>query len=105
MTLLTAVFAAVIATAVWYKKAPEDEMMVGVLCWLYWGASLMWLADAVFAYLEQGPACFTPEPVEMLYDLYLGLAVVALGLVIWIVILLVKDPKGAVKAALFKKKD
>ena len=104
MTLLTAVFAAVIATAVWYRHAPQDEMMVGVLCWLYWGASLMWLADAIFAYVELGPACFTPSPVEMLHDLYLGLAVVALALVIWIVILLVKDPKGAVKATLFKKK-
>ena len=40
----------------------------------------------------------------MLNDFYLGLSVVALGLIIWLVILLVKDPKGVVKAALFKKK-
>ena len=39
----------------------------------------------------------------MLNDLYLGLSVVALGLIIWLVILLIQDPKGAVKAALFKK--
>jgi len=32
------------------------------------------------------------------------LSVVALGLIIWLVILLVKDPKGAVKASLLKKK-
>ena len=105
MTLLTAVFAAVIATVVWYKNAPKDEMKVGVLCWLYWGASLMWLVDAIFAYVELGPAYFTPAPLDMLNDLYLGLSVVALGLVIWLVVLLVKDPKGAVKAALFKRKD
>ena len=42
--------------------------------------------------------------VDMLNDFYLGLSVVALGLIIWLVILLVKDPKGVVKAALFKKK-
>jgi hypothetical protein len=41
----------------------------------------------------------------MLNDFYLGLSVVALGLIIWLVILLVKDPKGVIKAALFKKKN
>ena len=43
MTLLTTVFAAIASTIVWYKKAPENEMKVGILCWMYWGASLMWL--------------------------------------------------------------
>jgi len=47
---------------------------------------------------------FTPAPADMLNDLYLGLSVVALGLIIWIVILLIKDPRGIVKATLFKKK-
>lgn len=105
MTLLTTVFAAVISTVIWYKTAPKSEMQVGVLCLIYWGASLMWLADAIFAFAEQHAAVFTPAPEEMLNDLYLGLSVVALGLVIWLVILLIKDPKGVVKAALFKKKN
>ena len=39
----------------------------------------------------------------MLNDSYLGLSVVALGLIIWLVIVLIKDPKGVVKATLFKK--
>lgn len=103
MTLLTAVFAAVISTAVWYKGAPKDEMKVGVLCWMFWGASLMWLVDAIFEYVELGAAYFTPEPTDMLNDLFLGLSVVALALVIWIVQLLIRDPKGAVRAALFRK--
>ncbi|MCL1951618.1 MAG: hypothetical protein FWF60_02200 [Oscillospiraceae bacterium] len=104
MTLLIAVFAAVASTAVWYKKAPDNSMRLGVLCWMYWGASLMWLVDAIFEYAELRAAYFTPAPAEMLNDAFLGLAVVALGLVIWVAILLVKDPKGAVRAALFKKK-
>ena len=41
MTLLTTVFAAVICTIIWYKKAPKDELKVGILCWIYWGASIM----------------------------------------------------------------
>ncbi len=104
MTLLTTVFAAIIATVVWYKGAPKSEMKVGILCWMYWGASLMWLVDAIFEYAELGAEFFAPAPVDMLNDFYLGLSVVALGLVIWLVILLIKDPKGVIKASLFKKK-
>ncbi|MGN1315561.1 MAG: hypothetical protein ACI4VW_00660 [Acutalibacteraceae bacterium] len=104
MTLLTTLFAAIISTVVWYIGAPKSQMKVGVLCWLYWGASLMWLVDAICEYLELGAEFFAPAPVDMLNDLYLGLSEVAMGLVIWLIVLLVKDPKGAVKSALFKKK-
>ncbi len=103
MTLLTAVFAAVIATVIWYRGAPQSRMKVGILCLMYWGASLMWLVDAVFEYAELGAAYFTPAPADMLNDLYLGLSVVALGLVIWLAILLYKDPKGLVRTALTRK--
>ena len=104
MTLLTSVFAAIVCTILWYKNAPESKMKLGTLCWLYWGASLMWLVDAIFEYSELGAEFFAPAPIDMLNDLYLGLSVVALGLIIWLVILLVKDPKGVVKATLFKIK-
>lgn len=104
MTLLTTVFAAIISTVVWYKGAPKNEMKVGSLCWMYWGASLMWLIDAFFEYAEMGAEFFTPAPADMLNDFYLGLSVVALGLIIWVVILLIKDPKGVVKASLLRKK-
>ncbi|NLV59825.1 MAG: hypothetical protein GXY67_13845 [Clostridiales bacterium] len=104
MTLLTVVFAAIFCTVLWYRMAPQDEMKVSVLCWIFWGASLMWLVDAVFAYMKQGAAYFTPAPAEMLNDWFLGVSVVALGLVVWLVILLVKDPRGAVKATLFKER-
>lgn len=104
MTLLTTLFAAVIATVIWYKTAPKSEMKIGVLCWLYWGASLMWMVDALFEYAELHAEYFAPAPADMLNDFFLGLSVVALGLVIWIVVLLVKDPKGVVKATLLHQK-
>ncbi|MDE7249916.1 MAG: hypothetical protein K2N82_08525, partial [Lachnospiraceae bacterium] len=93
-----------ISTVIWCRHAPENEMKVSVLCWMYWGASLMWLADAIFEYAELHEAYFAPEPIEMLNDFYLGLSVVALGLIIWLVILLVKDPKGVVRASLRKQR-
>lgn len=104
MTLLTTVFAAVISTVVWYRNAPSSEMKVELLCWMYWGASLMWLVDAIFEYAELGAAYFTPQPIDMLNDLFLGLSVVALGLVIWVVYLLIKDPKGVIWTTLLHKK-
>ena len=104
MTLLVSVFAALISTILWYKTAPKGEMMLGTLCLIYWGASLMWLVDAVVEYAELGAQFFTPEPLDMLNDLYLGLSVVALGIIIWLVTLLIKDPKGVVRAAILKKK-
>lgn len=104
MTLLTTVFAAIIATVIWYRGVPKSEMKAGTLCWMYWGASLMWLVDAIFEYAELGAEFFAPAAADMLNDLYLGLSVSALGLFIWLVIMLVNDPKGAVKSALFMKK-
>ena len=101
MTLLISVFAAIIATVKWYTRK-DDTMMYGVLCFLYWGASLMWLGDAIFEYMELRAEYFSPAPVDMLNDAFLGLSVVALGLVVWIVILLIKDPKGSVRLTIKK---
>ena len=50
MTLLITVFAACITTVIWYKNAPDDSMKLGFLCLMYWGASLMWMCDAIFEY-------------------------------------------------------
>ncbi|MBR0231225.1 MAG: hypothetical protein IJQ53_03260 [Clostridia bacterium] len=105
MTLLISVFAAVICTVIWYKNAPKSEMKTGILCLMFWGASIMWLVDAIFEYAELGADYFKPEVKDMLNDAFLGLSVVALGLIIWLVILLVSDPKGVIKKLLFKKKD
>ena len=82
MTLLVSVFAAVITTVIWYRSAQRNELKIGTLCFMFWGASLMWLVDAIFEYAELKAAYFTPEPADMLNDLFLGLSVVALALVI-----------------------
>lgn len=104
MTLLVTLFAAIVSSVVWYRSLPSDSMKVGVLCLIYWGASLMWLVDAVFGYVMFHASFFAPAPLDMLNDAFLGFSAVALGLVIWLAILLVKDPQGKIKTALFKAK-
>ena len=101
MTLLITVFAAIIATVKWYTRK-DDSMKLGILCWLYWGASIMWLVDAIFEYAELQEEYFAPAIEDMINDSFLGLSVVALGLIIWLVRLLITDPKGTVRAALKK---
>ncbi|MCR4655412.1 MAG: hypothetical protein K5770_04185 [Lachnospiraceae bacterium] len=103
MTLLITVFAAVVATVAWYKKAPDNTYRIGILCYMFWGASIMWLCDAITEYIEMGADYFSPEAADMLNDAFLGFSVIAFALVIWVVSLLIADPKGVIKDKLFKK--
>ena len=102
MTLLITVFAACIATIFWYKSADRDSMKLGFLALMYWGASLMWTCDAIFEYKEMGAEFSTPAAADMINDGFPGLSVVALGMVIWLGYLLIKDPKGIVRKSLMK---
>ena len=102
MTLLITVFAAVIATVLWYANLNKTDMKLGTLALMYWGASLMWFVDAIFEYAELGAEFFTPAFEDMINDSYLGLCVVALGLVIWLIVLFIKDPKDILRKKLMK---
>lgn len=97
MTLLITVFAAVISTAVWYTNKSARELKCGTLCYMFWGASLMWLVDAVAEYLKAGAEYFQPNFQDMINDTFLGLSAVAFALVVWVVSLLIKDPDKILK--------
>lgn len=103
MTLLITVFAAITSTAVWYFTGLDNSKRLGTLSLMYWGASIMWFVDAVFEYAELGAQYFFPGTADMINDTYLGLSVVALGLIIWLVILFIKDPEGIVRKRLVKR--
>lgn len=103
MTLLITAAAAVITTVVWYCTVQKKDMKLGTLCLMYWGASLMWLIDSIVEYVELGSEFFAPESADMINDAFLGISVVIFGLIIWLVILLIKDPSGIIKNILFKK--
>ena len=101
MTLLITVFAAIIATVKWYTRK-DDTMQLGILVFMFWGASMMWMGDAIFGYIEDGADFFAPAAAEMLNDAYLGFSVIALALVIWLVRLLITDPKGVIKRSMVR---
>lgn len=103
MTLLITVIAAIIATVVWYINEKRDTYKLGTLSLIYWGASFMWFMDFVFEYAELKADYFVQEFADILNDSLLGLAVVALGMLAWLVIILIKDPKGVFKKKLIKK--
>ncbi len=100
MTLLTSVLAAITATIVWYFCDRRRELKIGFLSLMFWGASLMWFVDAIFEYAELGADYFVPAGSDMLNDFFLGLSVVALGMIIWLVSLLFSDPLGVVRKSL-----
>ncbi len=105
MTLLISTLAAIISTVVWYVNPKARQLKCGILLWLYWGASLMWLGDAIFEYAELKSAYFTPAAADMLNDTFLGLSVVILALIIWVVYMLITDPLGTLKSELFFKQE
>lgn len=99
MTLLITVFAAIICSILWYVKK-DSPLKFGLLALMYWGAALMWFVDAIFEFAELGAEYFTPAAADVANDAFLGIAVVAIGLIVWLIVLLVKDPTGRLRAAL-----
>lgn len=94
MWLLITAIAALVTSALWYVGAPTDKYKLGFLSLIYWGATLMWLVDHVLAYAQEGGQFF-----EINADATgLGLSVLILGLFVWLVRLLLSDPKRVLRA-------
>lgn len=105
MTLLLTIIVAVISTLIWYTNKSARELKIGTLCYMYWGASIMWFVDAVFEYSELGAEFFNPSYTDMINDFYLGFSVIAFSLLLWIVILLIKDPRKILSQLIISKKE
>ncbi len=113
MHFVLTLIAAVVATVVWYKKkvpGQKEPYKIIALVYMYAGAALMWLGDLIMGFVEDGYKVFFPGEEATLEewqaffhasmnDVALGIATIALGLLIWLIILLISDPKG-----MFKKK-
>lgn len=80
MYLILTLAAALVATILWRRKRGHR---LELLCFMYWGASLMWLVDGIVSVAEGGPFF------EMTTDAaLLGALVVVAGLAVWGVVLL-----------------
>jgi hypothetical protein len=100
MWLLITAFAAVLVTALWFLDAPADKYRLGFLSLIYWGATLMWLVDHVIAYVQEGGAFFEIDASAT----GLGLAVIILGLVIWLIRLVIADPERIARSIASSRK-
>jgi peptidoglycan biosynthesis protein MviN/MurJ (putative lipid II flippase) len=89
MWLIILAFAAAIVTPIWYSMAENDKYMLKLLCLILWGATIMVLVDHVMGYLMEGG-----EFLELTLDAtVLGFAMLIAALVIWEIVLILKDPK------------
>lgn len=95
MWLIILAFAAAIVTPIWYSVAEEDKYLLKILCLILWGATIMVFIDHVMGFLMEGGEFF-----ELTLDAtVLGFVMLIAALVIWEIVLLLKDPKGV----LYKK--
>lgn len=88
MCLVLTCFAAVIASILWYFKDEKNFYKLGTLALMYWGACLMWFVDCLFA-LVKGEAFLDLS----LDDALLGVLIVLCGMIMWLGILIYKDPR------------
>ena len=88
MCLILTTIAAIVTTIIWYAKA-DFTYKIGTLALMFWGASLMWLGDAIFSFAG-GEGFFDLS----LDDAMLGIVIIMIGMIGWLVILLSNDPKG-----------
>jgi len=89
MWLIILAMAAAIVTPIWYSRAGNDEYMLKLLCLILWGATIMVSVDHIMGYLMEGGEFF-----ELTIDAtILGIVLLIAALVIWEIVLLLKDPK------------
>lgn len=109
MTLLISTLAFIVSMTVYYVSEKARTLKVNSLCYMFGGASLMWLVDAVVEFFTalaeaKSDGVIWTEAVEEVFtptvqDAFLGLSVVALAMLVWLAIVAIKDPLGV-----FKKK-
>lgn len=83
MTLLIIWCAAIISTVVKLKWDKQNQQHVSTLALIYWGASLMWVIDAMYQYIELRDKYWSDLVKNSISDLYLGILMIAIGVIMW----------------------
>ena len=95
MWLVEISLVATIVTAMWYTR--DDEVYkLGFLSLILWGTAIMVFVDHLMGYLTEGGEFLEVSADAML----LGIVLVIVALIVWEVVLLLKDPKGKLKKVL-----
>jgi len=89
MWLIIVSYLAVLSTILWYVNAENDKLLLKYLALISWGASIMIFIDHLYGYLT-GNGEFLDVSID---STILGFALTLFIMMIWMVILLVKDPK------------
>ncbi|MDR1833755.1 MAG: hypothetical protein LBQ92_03775, partial [Propionibacteriaceae bacterium] len=88
MTLILTALAVILVTVLRFAKPDAGvRLRLGTLALIYLGAALMWCVDGIAALAQAEPFLDFSDPAVIADDSLLGLAVIALGLVVWGVLL------------------
>ncbi|MCX7912906.1 MAG: hypothetical protein N2506_08135, partial [Dehalococcoidales bacterium] len=66
---------------------------LGLLSLMFWGATIMWFVDHLMAYFAEGGEFLEVSTGATL----LGVSVIILALFVWLVVLLISDPKEVIR--------
>jgi hypothetical protein len=69
--------------------AEDDKYLLKILCLILWGVTIMVFIDHVMGFLREGGEFIEMTPEATV----LGFALLTAALVIWDIVLLLKDPK------------
>ena len=94
MWLVVLAYGAVIATLLWYSRAEKDEYCFKYLALMLWGATIMVFIDHVFGYINEGSFMeVSTDAIALGFSALLGV------LVLWLLIIFVKDPRRVLRKA------
>lgn len=94
MTLLTVIAAAVICIAARLRKSCDKNSGIGLLCVILCFEAAVISGVTVFDFIKNDRAFSVPSAGQMLRDAYLGLGIVAVGLIVWLIINFIKNKKS-----------
>ena len=97
MWLIATTLAAAIVTAIWYiSDEARETYKIGMLNLILWGTVIMVFVDHVIGYSMEGG-----EFIEITTDaILLSIVLIIVALLIWELILFVKDPKGVLRSVI-----
>lgn len=88
MTFIIIIAAAIICTVAWRKKSARPEMKIGLLCLIYWITFILCAAEAVLRFIKYKELPFVMNIGAIIHDSYTGIGILAVGLIIWLVIVI-----------------